>query len=504
MAVLAQLSLRYRLFLSYAVVLLISLSVIATALLFFLAARPSPPESTYERLAAVAQGLNINSLVEEFAPTLGGRPIVRLRLTDLLGDFAQTRGVRVMSITIEGGQSIVNYDSAKTFMVGSPIDIVLGSYNSRRLARVVGAGISQVYGSFLDPTDGSEWLFGGIGGQRVGQGYSMLILADPRPSISLQETLSEFGSSLLLPILQAGCVGLLVAFVLAAVISRSIARPLQAVAKAAPEVAAGRYELRVPVSGPPEVRAVAEAFNRMSEEVRLTQQAQRDFLANVSHDLKTPLTSIQGYSQAIIDGAAKNPSHAAEIIHDEAERLNRMVVELTDLARIQAGRLSMKTAAVDMGQVVAAICQRLMVVAQKKRITLHVQASRMPDIAGDGDRLAQVLTNLVSNAIKYTPEGGEIWVTTQVVGNGVEVVVKDNGIGIPQKDLPRIFERFYQVDKSRGPERGTGLGLAIVREIVQAHGGEIRVYSEGEGKGTTFVVWLPSPYLSTVVSRKRG
>ncbi len=500
---LTRLNLRYRLFLSYAVLLLISLGVIAVALFLFLAARPSPPESTYERLAAVAQGLNINSLVEEFAPNIG-RPIVRVRLTDLLADFAQTRGVRVMSITIEGERGFVNYDSAGVFALGDPINIALGSYTSGRLARVVGPSISQIYGSFFDPGDGTEWLFGGIGGQRSGQGFVMLILADPRPTVSLQETLSEFGSSLLLPILQAGCVGLLVAFVLAAVISRSIARPLQAVAGAAPQVAAGRYELRVPVTGPPEVRAVAEAFNRMSAEVRLTQQAQRDFLANVSHDLKTPLTSIQGYSQAIIDGTAKNPAHAAEIIHDEAERLNRMVVELTDLARIQAGRLSMKTAAVDIGQIAAAICQRLMVVAQKKQIRLHVHVTRMPDIAGDGDRLAQVLTNLISNAIKYTPEGGEIWVKTQVVGNGVEVIVQDTGIGIPAKDLPRIFERFYQVDKARGPERGTGLGLAIVKEIVQAHGGEIRVYSEGENKGTTFVVWLPSPYLSTVISRKRG
>jgi signal transduction histidine kinase len=125
-----------------------------------------------------------------------------------------------------------------------------------------------------------------------------------------------------------------------------------------------------------------------------------------------------------------------------------------------------------MGQVAAAISQRLSVVAQKKGVALHVQAETMPVIAGDGDRLVQVLTNLLSNAIKYTPSGGAVWLTTQVNNGGVEVVVKDTGIGIPEEDLPRIFERFYQVDKARGPKRGTGLGLAITAEIVQAHGGK--------------------------------
>jgi signal transduction histidine kinase len=117
-----------------------------------------------------------------------------------------------------------------------------------------------------------------------------------------------------------------------------------------------------------------------------------------------------------------------------------------------------------------------------------------------------VLNNLIGNAIKYTPNGGHVYINTRVnlAVNGVEVVVRDTGVGIPPQDLPRIFERFYQVDKVRGPERGTGLGLAITREIVEAHGGRISAASDGEGKGSTFTVWLPSPQMSTMLSRRRG
>jgi signal transduction histidine kinase len=292
---------------------------------------------------------------------------------------------------------------------------------------------------------------------------------------------------------------MLAAFILAAFISRSIARSLKSLASAAAAVAEGHYDQRVPENGPMEIQAVAQAFNRMSEQVRDTQKAQQDFLANVSHDLKTPLTSIQGYSQAIIDGAAKDPRSAANIIYEEAGRLNRMVIQLTDLARLQAGRLSMHMTAIELGQLTKAIGERLAIVAQEKGVSLEVNAPRMPEVAGDGDRLAQVITNLVSNAIKYTPSGGKVSVCTQATNGGVELVVSDNGIGIPPEDLPRIFERFYQVDKARGPRRGTGLGLAIVAEIVHAHGGKIMASSAGPGQGSTFTLWLPSPQASTIM-----
>jgi two-component system sensor histidine kinase ResE len=241
----------------------------------------------------------------------------------------------------------------------------------------------------------------------------------------------------------------------------------------------------------------------MSDKVQSEQRAQQDFLANVTHDLKTPLTSIQGYSQAIVDGAAGDPVRAAGIIYDEASRLNRLVVELTDLARLQSGRFSMHLQPINLSQLTDAIGQRLAIVAREKGVQFTVQTAPVPSVQGDGDRLAQVLTNLISNAIKYTPKGGTVQVMTGAQAAGVVVTVSDTGVGIPADELPRIFERFYQVDKARGPRRGSGLGLAIVAEIVHAHNGTIQASSGGEGQGATFTVWLPVPAPTVIAPRKR-
>jgi len=239
------------------------------------------------------------------------------------------------------------------------------------------------------------------------------------------------------------------------------------------------------------VRTLAESFNRMTSEVLAANTAQRDFLGNVSHDLKTPLTSIQGYAQAIIDGATDEPEAAAQTIFEEASRLNRMVVELTDLERLQTGKLSMNNDILRIERLSEAVVQSLVVVAEQKNLKLESSAAPTPLVIGDGDRLAQVLVNLISNALKYTPSGGAVHVATDAAPDGVVVSVRDNGIGIPPDDLAHVFERFYQVDKARGPQRGTGLGLAIAKEIVEAHGGRISVESDGCGRGATFRVWLP-------------
>ena len=329
-----------------------------------------------------------------------------------------------------------------------------------------------------------------------------IVYALPQPTQTLREALDEFGTALGTPVLQAGFMGLVIAIFMAVIVSRTIARPLLHIEDAARAVAAGDFEQQVPVMGPPEIQTVAEAFNHMTQEVQAAQQAQQDFLVNISHDLKTPLTSIQGYSQAIVDGTSPDPVESASVIHEEAARLNRMVVEITDLARLQDGRLSLKLVDLDLSLIIQAVGERLKIVAEKKDIDLRVEADPLPPVKADGDRLAQVITNLLSNALKYTPRGGRVRAKTQVNNGGVELIVQDSGIGIHKDDLPRIFERFYQVDKTRGPRRGTGLGLAISREIVQAHGGTISVSSAGENQGTTFTLWLPSDQVNMVVSSK--
>jgi signal transduction histidine kinase len=489
--------LRVRLLASYLIVLLVTLGVMSGVFILILNTRAAPPQATYQRLAALALGVNWRQVLNQ--PGLMLRPLQYLEaVADELNTIAAQQNVRVLVVSLDDQQ--VFSDTAAAYERGSTLDITtestqIASPYTRNMA------IEAVSGHFPNP-DGSDWLFVGLTTLRLNAQSVAVLFAEQRPQQTLQDALEDFGTSLLPLLLQAALAGTAIAVVLAFVISRSIARPLQTVAQAAAAVAEGHYDQRIPISGPAEVRAVADAFNQMSAKVQAEQKAQQDFLANVSHDLKTPLTSIQGYSQAIIDGAASDPKSAAQIIYEESARLNRMVVELTDLARLQAGRLSMQMSAIDMGRLTAAIGQRLAIVAREKGVALRVEASPMPEVAGDGDRLAQVLTNLISNAIKYTPGGGAVTVRTCVRDGGVELSVQDTGVGIPPAELPRIFERFYQVDKARGPRRGTGLGLAIVHEIVQAHGGRITASSPGVNRGSTFTVWLPSPNLTTIVRRR--
>lgn len=478
-------SLRWRLFGSYFLLLVVTLGVGGVVLFTALGSRPEPPQVGYQRL---------ENLARTFFTDLNRQGLDRLTFPEL-AEQAEDYGTRIL--VVRWSASTVSYDTSGVFSSGDGIFYELDDeYSIRPDRRLTSQLIDGVFGTLYDP-DGVEWLFIGIRGGPVRD--LALLLAEQRSTRTLQETLAEFGASLAGPILQAALFGLGVAFILAAVISGQLIKQLSALGGAARAVARGDYSHQVPdTSGPAEVRAVAQAFNTMVSEVQSTQQAQRDFLANVSHDLKTPLTSIQGYAQAIIDEAVRDPVIAAEVIYSEADRLARMVSELTDLARLQGGRNPLKLARVDVVALASALAQRLMVVAQKKNVTLRVEAASALVVHADGDRMAQVITNLLSNAVKFTPDGGEVLIRLRPLDQGVEVSVQDSGIGIPQAELARVFERFYQVDKARGPQRGTGLGLAISREIIHAHGGRIHAESAGEGRGATFTIWLPHTPPSTL------
>ena len=474
---------------------MVTLGVGTFALFVLIGNRAAPPEPTYDRLAALTQGLNYLDYIADI-PRDPNLRFLQDPVRELLDAFAETRNVRTLNVRLTNEGTQVLYDSARSFQPGDFIQLRGDDYRNDNLAHILKRGSEQFFGEFTDPS-GGEWLYGGVmfGRQRLFSDpfaqADVWILAEPRPTVSLQETLAVFGSALAPPLLQAAIVGIVFAILLAALISRTIALPLQRVARAATAVERGDYSAQVPVSGPPEVRSLAESFNRMTAEVLASNTAQRDFLGNVSHDLKTPLTSIQGYAQAIVDGAAADTRAAAQIIYEEASRLNRMVVELTDLERLQAGKLSMQYGHIDMAQLCETVVQSLLVVAEKQGVQLETTAMMASPVIGDGDRLAQVLMNLVSNALKYTPAGGMVRVVTARAADGVAVTVRDTGIGIAPEDLPRVFERFYQVDKARGPRRGIGLGLAIAKEIVEAHGGVITVESRGRGRGAAFRVWLP-------------
>ena len=232
-------------------------------------------------------------------------------------------------------------------------------------------------------------------------------------------------------------------------------------------------------------------------ELRRLEQVRTEFVANVSHELRTPLTAIQGYLETLLDGALEEPQHARkflEIVFRHTERLGRLTDDLTDLSNIELGRISLRIEPTDLTEVTESALAIIQPRAGSGRVTVKASLpADMPEVLADRDRLAQILINLVDNAVKYTPAGGHVWVEAQRLSSGmVEVAVRDTGVGVPKADLPRLTERFYRVDKARSRELGgTGLGLAIVKHLVLAHGGDLGIESE-LWKGTTVRFTLPT------------
>ena len=252
----------------------------------------------------------------------------------------------------------------------------------------------------------------------------------------------------------------------------------------------------VPLRFTGEARGVVMVLHDITE-LRRLEQVRTEFVANVSHELRTPLTAIHGYLETLLDGALEEPENARkflEIVFRHTERLGRLTDDLTDLSNIELGRISLRlepTVVSDVADSVLAIIAPRAVAGQ-----VSVEAklpAGLPEVVVDRDRLAQILINLVDNAVKYTPKGGHVRVEGRVAEHGmVEVTVRDTGVGIPRADLPRLTERFYRVDKARSRDLGgTGLGLAIVKHLVLAHGGELDIDSE-LWKGTTVRFTLPT------------
>jgi two-component system phosphate regulon sensor histidine kinase PhoR len=232
-------------------------------------------------------------------------------------------------------------------------------------------------------------------------------------------------------------------------------------------------------------------------ELRRLEDVRTEFVANVSHELRTPLTAIHGYLETLLEGALEEPEHARkflEIVFRHTERLGRLISDLAELSNIELGRITLALAPTQLGEVVDSVVAIIGPRAARGGVRL---ASAVPPglvaVTADHDRLVQILINLVDNAVKYTPRGGDVRIGAEPIsGDRVEVTVTDTGIGIPRSDLPRITERFYRVDKARSRELGgTGLGLAIVRHLVLAHGGELAIESEVE-QGTTVRFTLPA------------
>ena len=230
--------------------------------------------------------------------------------------------------------------------------------------------------------------------------------------------------------------------------------------------------------------------------LRQLEQVRTEFVANVSHELRTPLTAIQGYLETLLGGAMDDPAHARrflEVVFRHTERLGRLLNDLTDLSNIELGRVSLHRGPVALAEVVEGTLEIVRAKADAGGVRLEARLpADLPAVQADRDRLAQILINLVDNAVKYTPRGGQVTVEAAAGAGLVEVAVVDTGVGIPPADLPRITERFYRVDRARSRELGgTGLGLAIVKHLVAAHGGTLAIESR-PGEGTRVRVTLPA------------
>ena len=288
-------------------------------------------------------------------------------------------------------------------------------------------------------------------------------------------------------------VGGLSAIVFALWFSRRILRPIDALTEAATRMAAGRLEQAVPEEGTDELAALGQAFNRMAASVARTEQLRRTMVSDVAHELRTPLTNVRGYLEALQDGVLEPSAEVIDCLCEEAALLGQLVHDLQDLSLAESGHLALKPEPLDPATVMRGVAQAVQGLADQKGLRLELRCDdTLPTVHGDAARLAQVMRNLVANAIAHTPAGGHVCLEARTKGGRLELAVVDTGEGIPPEHLPHIFERFYRVDQSRTRSTGgAGLGLAIAQQLVKNHGGTIDVQSN-LGRGTTFRVTLPA------------
>lgn len=299
-----------------------------------------------------------------------------------------------------------------------------------------------------------------------------------------------FDQSIQNALLAAIGVAIIASIGLAIVLSRMIARPLADVGAAARRVAGGDLAARVPRAAPDELASLADSFNQMAAELEESERQRRDIIANTAHELRTPLTNLEGYLEAIRDGVIEADQATYESLLEETERLVRLARSLDDLALGDAAHKQAHAVEVDLSDLLAAAAELTRPTFDARRLQLDRRWPRPLPARADPDQFAQVLVNLLQNAARYAPEGGIVTLSAEPRGDTVLVSLTNGGEGIPAEDLPRLFERFYRVEKSRDRALGgAGIGLAIVKQLVEGWGG--RVGAESAPGRTRFWFSLP-------------
>jgi signal transduction histidine kinase len=288
-------------------------------------------------------------------------------------------------------------------------------------------------------------------------------------------------------------VGGLAAGLLALALSRRILRPVDALTAAAHRLEQGDLSQRVAATGRDEIGQLAHAFNAMADSLSRNEQLRRHMVTDVAHELRTPLSNVRGYLEALRDGVAAPTPELIESLYEEALLLTGLVDDLQELTLAEAGQLTLAREAVAPAAAAQRAAQAVEAAAAARGVEVAVDVPPdLPAVDADPKRLGQVLRNLLANAVRHTPAGGQVTVAARARGGAVEVAVRDTGEGIAPAHLPYVFERFYRADRSRARATGgAGLGLAIVKQLVEAHGGRVAVAS-APGQGATFTVTLPA------------
>jgi signal transduction histidine kinase len=314
--------------------------------------------------------------------------------------------------------------------------------------------------------------------------FGTLVVAKPRAE------LRERWFTLIERLALAGLVGILVAGALAWYLSRRITKPVEALAEAANQIAEGRYDVELPrVRSGDEIGHLAASFGDMAVQLREAEELERNFLMTVSHELRTPLTAIRGHVEALREGVAQDEKSRREslgVIAAEAARLERLVGDVLDLAKLDTRRFTLRHEEVDMGRLLERAYSNFAEEARRRGIDYRQVIGARPVIIADGDRVLQIISNLLSNAFRWTPDGGSVELALDQENGTISVAVEDSGPGITEDDVDRIFRPFWSRDGG-----GTGLGLAIARELATAHGGQILLETE-PGRGTRFQLVLPA------------
>jgi len=294
-------------------------------------------------------------------------------------------------------------------------------------------------------------------------------------------------------LLLAGAISAAIALALARVLARGMTQPIRDMAAAAQRLSRGEYDADVPVESRDELGRLAETFNRMAGELESLERLRRDLVANVSHELKTPISALRAHLENLLDGVEEPNRETLQLMLGQAERLSRLIAELLDLSRLESGAVTLQLEPVRLEPLVDQVAREVKGARDHGVLFRNRVAADLPPVDADRERLYQVLFNLLDNAYRFTPAGGSITVDAVCRDDECAISVEDTGPGIPEEHIKFVFERFYRVDRARARgDGGTGIGLTIAKSVVEAHGG--RIWAEpAEGGGCRFTFVLPMP-----------